>query len=136
MSRNLKSPVLLVVDDDDHLRSLVHRLAVGVGYRVVEARSGRHALDLLEAFPIRPDVVLLDLDMPEMGGAEFIDEAERRALLRREIVVVFTTDTELAPTTGATLRKGCPAVELVEVLDRLAHLQREAPLASTVELVG
>ena len=58
----------LVIADDhplfrDGLRSLLEARGIDV---VAEARNGRQAVD--EAWRLRPDVVLMDLNMPEMGG--------------------------------------------------------------------
>jgi DNA-binding response OmpR family regulator len=56
----------LVVDDHPDLRALVRILLERAGHRVVEAADGREAVRAL--FQERPDVVLLDVDMPELDG--------------------------------------------------------------------
>ena len=64
------SQTILVVDDDMNLRRMVRVYLEQEGYRVVEAANGRHAL--FTARYEKPDLVLLDLMMPEMGGYDFI----------------------------------------------------------------
>lgn len=64
------SQTILVVDDDLNLRRMVRVYLEQEGYRVVEAANGRDAL--FTARYEKPDLVLLDLMMPEMGGYEFI----------------------------------------------------------------
>jgi len=61
--------VILVVDDDPDLRSLLTLALADEGYEVRAAPDGRVALDLLEAWP--PRVILLDLMMPIMDGWAF-----------------------------------------------------------------
>jgi CheY-like chemotaxis protein len=62
-------PYVLVVDDDPDIRSVIKDVLVGEGYSVVTAPNGAAALDILKASS--PRLILLDLTMPIMGGAEF-----------------------------------------------------------------
>jgi len=59
---------VLLVDDDDLVQSAMQTILGLMGHRVTAALSGCAALDGLDA--CRPDVVILDLNMPGMGGAE------------------------------------------------------------------
>jgi sigma-B regulation protein RsbU (phosphoserine phosphatase) len=59
---------LLVVDDNETNRDLLARRLERQGYRVVLAESGRQALEILKQHPF--DLVLLDIQMPEMNGYE------------------------------------------------------------------
>ncbi len=61
---------ILVVDDTKSLRTMVQSYLTQEGFRVVTAANGREAL--MVARQERPDLVILDLMMPEMGGYEFI----------------------------------------------------------------
>ncbi len=61
---------VLVVEDDEDTRSMLGRMLEKEGWHVQMAENGRVALDQLAQF--RPDVILLDLMMPEMDGFEFI----------------------------------------------------------------
>ena len=60
------SGAVLVVDDDVDVRELVAELLARAGYSVSQAPNGREALKLL--FDERPDLVLLDISMPELDG--------------------------------------------------------------------
>ena len=64
------SQCILVVDDKLSLRQLVRSYLEGEGYRVVEATNGREALFV--ARHERPDLIILDLMMPEMDGYDFL----------------------------------------------------------------
>jgi len=79
---------VLVVDDDDIMRRGVLQALEKEGWTVSEADHGRAGLEhLAEALP---DVIVLDLMMPEMDGFEFLDELRKRAEWRHIPVVVVT----------------------------------------------
>jgi CheY-like chemotaxis protein/nitrogen-specific signal transduction histidine kinase len=79
---------VLVVEDDEQQRQLV-RESLGVrGWRVREAANGRLALDAVAAE--LPDVILLDLMMPEMDGFELVAALQAKAAWREIPVVVVT----------------------------------------------
>lgn len=59
---------ILVVDDDKNLRRLYKAELEAEGYRVLLADNGRHACDLVESE--HPDMVVMDIRMPEMDGLE------------------------------------------------------------------
>ena len=61
---------ILVVDDKPNVRSLLKDHLTKEGFRVITAKDGREAL--FSARKEKPDLILLDLMMPEMGGYEFI----------------------------------------------------------------
>lgn len=63
---------ILMVDDDPHIRELVHVLLVNEGFIVYEASDGEKALEKLEA--IQVDMVILDIMMPNMDGWELCQE--------------------------------------------------------------
>lgn len=70
-------PIVLVVEDDGETRAALVRELGRRGYRVDEAPDGRSALLLWEAR--RPDVVLLDLGLPDMDGIDLISRIRRDA---------------------------------------------------------
>jgi PAS domain S-box-containing protein len=59
-------PKVLVVDDDVSTRLMVRQVLGPAGFEIEEADGGRRGLELIESF--RPDIVLLDILMPEMDG--------------------------------------------------------------------
>jgi len=61
---------ILVVDDKEELRTLLEDYLTKEGFRIVTATSGQEALFI--ARNEKPDLVILDLMMPEMSGYEFI----------------------------------------------------------------
>jgi CheY-like chemotaxis protein len=79
---------VLVVDDDADIRELVTFKLQQTGYTVEAAPDGQLGLDA--ALANTPDLILLDLMMPEMDGFEFIAELRRREEWRSIPVVVIT----------------------------------------------
>lgn len=68
---------ILVVDDEAKLRDLIRVYLEQEGYRVVEAGHGREALYVARVE--KPDLIILDLMMPEMGGYEFMHAFNKEA---------------------------------------------------------
>jgi two-component system KDP operon response regulator KdpE len=58
---------ILVVDDEPQIRRIMRTTLTGAGYEVDDARTGEEALEKIRDY--RPDLVLLDINMPGMGGA-------------------------------------------------------------------
>ena len=99
---------VLVVDDSALVRKLFGRvLAEEQGFEVAFARNGLEALDQLESF--RPDVITLDVNMPQMNGLECLD----RIMIQRPrpVVMVSSLTAEGADATFDALRLG--AVDFV-----------------------
>jgi two-component system response regulator MprA len=61
-------PLILVVDDDVKITTMLRRSLDYAGYRVREANNGLEALEVAEA--IKPELVILDIMMPELDGLE------------------------------------------------------------------
>jgi two-component system, OmpR family, KDP operon response regulator KdpE len=57
---------ILVVDDEPQIRRVMRTTLIGSGYEVDDAKTGEEALDKVREY--RPDLVLLDINMPGMGG--------------------------------------------------------------------
>lgn len=72
-STNLPPPRLLLVDDEPNILSSLRRLLHGEGYAIRTAEGGTQALALLEQEPA--DVIISDMRMPMMSGAEFLKQA-------------------------------------------------------------
>lgn len=79
------SKKILVVDDEERLVSLVKSYLTQEGFRVVTAKNGREALFI--ARYEKPDLIILDIMMPEMDGYEFIRHHHKE----RETPVILLT---------------------------------------------
>ena len=85
----MREPLILVVDDDPVILRVVSRLLTADGYRVLTAPDGQAAWELLQGPPPkRVDLVLTDVRMPHMGGAEL---GRHITASRPEIPVLYMT---------------------------------------------
>ena len=66
LMKDINHPTVLVVDDYDDVRAMLRRWLEQHGYRVLEATGGREAVEIAERE--RPDLILMDLALPEIDG--------------------------------------------------------------------
>jgi two-component system KDP operon response regulator KdpE len=71
----LNAPNILVVDDEPQIRRVMRTTLSSQGYLITEAKTGEEALELMRKE--RPDLILLDVNMPGMGGLEACREIRR-----------------------------------------------------------
>jgi two-component system chemotaxis response regulator CheY len=84
---------LLIVDDSNSMRTVVKKIVGLTGLEVnqiLEADNGRKALDILGGNWV--DVVILDINMPEMNGLELLQRMNEEALMKNIPVVMMTTE--------------------------------------------
>jgi two-component system chemotaxis response regulator CheY len=94
----------LVVDDSKALRMLMRNILKGLGFEIFEAGHGKEALDRLAAIG-NVDLALVDWNMPEMNGLDFV-KALRSDATRDDIkIIMVTTETEM-PRMVAALEAG------------------------------
>ncbi|HNU75514.1 MAG TPA: response regulator [Deltaproteobacteria bacterium] len=84
--------LILVVDDSSTVRTLVEKGLKEVGFEVVKAENGRAALEILKNE--RPDLILSDIDMPEMNGEEFCKAVHSDPLLATIPFVVLSANND------------------------------------------
>jgi two-component system alkaline phosphatase synthesis response regulator PhoP len=107
---------ILVVDDEKRLREMLQAYLAQEGFRVVTAGDGQGALFV--ARHEKPDLIILDLMMPEMGGYEFLRAHSKE---RDTPVIVLTAKLEendkvLGLELGAVLRRACDKASEMEIL--------------------
>jgi two-component system OmpR family response regulator len=90
---------ILLVDDDKNLREVARYALSQAGFRVEEAANGRDALAAARAHP--PDLVVLDVRMPEMDGLETCRELRKTS--RVPIVFLSSADEEIDRVLGLEL---------------------------------
>lgn len=84
----------LVIDDSRAMRALLARLLGELGFTVDEAGNGREGLEHLRAHGA-PDIVLVDWNMPEMTGFEFVQAVRKIPDYDAVRLVMVTTETEM-----------------------------------------
>jgi len=115
--RDKEAGPILVVEDDEGTREITVWALEREDWQVDEAANGREALEKVAAQ--RPQLILLDLVMPEMDGFEFIDELYKVPEYR-SIPIVVVTAQELTPEEGRYLNK-----HVGQVLQKGGHSHEE-----------
>jgi CheY-like chemotaxis protein len=110
--------VILVVDDDPSVRASTSRLLSAHGHTVCEAATA--ALAVQRATEVHPDVILMDLHMPNSSGIEVAREIKQVAELRNTpIIAISATPPDwihLSALFATVLHKPCASSELLAAL--------------------
>lgn len=83
----------LVVDDSRPIRRIESEILKELGFETFDACNGREAIERLQQIE-RPDVVLVDWNMPEMDGLEFIKTVRKDARFSGLVILMVTTEIE------------------------------------------
>jgi CheY-like chemotaxis protein len=81
-------PKILIAEDEEILRSAYKQILVHEGFEVFEAANGKEALECL--IKNKPDLILLDILMPEMNGLEFLEKADIKTNYPKVKVIAFS----------------------------------------------
>lgn len=84
----------LVIDDSRAIRRVIGNILKEMGWEVTEAVHGLDALAQLETFGC-PDLILVDWNMPEMNGIDFIKAARANPDYKHVPMMMVTTETEM-----------------------------------------
>ena len=90
----------IVIDDSRAMRGILKRILVNAGFEVSEAADGREGLKAL-ANEKPPELALVDWNMPNMNGLEFIREIRKNAAFASMQIVMVTTEVEMHQITAA-----------------------------------
>ncbi|HVZ86148.1 MAG TPA: response regulator [Polyangia bacterium] len=133
-----RRPILVVDDDQDH-RATTSDFLRQEGYRVVEAANGRLALEHLLAERPQPALILLDVNMPVMTGAEVIKVLQSYLRLSRIPIVLVSVDPSAVPASPnvvARLAKPCLLEDLLAAVQAHAQSADPAPLEAVADPTG
>lgn len=86
-----KRTTVLIVDDNDMMRSILRGILRGDAYEVTgEARNGAQAIEVAER--LKPDIVCLDVMMPEMDGLEALIEIKANQPATQIVMITSSAD--------------------------------------------
>lgn len=86
---------MLIADDEPHIRAVVGAKFRGAGLVVIEARDGRESLEL--ATLRKPDLVVTDLQMPNLSGLQFALQLRANAATANIPVIMLTARGHIVP---------------------------------------
>ena len=146
MSFKLEIPktfTVMIVDDSISIRRVMSRLVSGNGWAPVEAKDGLDAIEQLEMEEIRPDCIILDIEMPRMNGFEFLAKLPNIPGGRDIPVIMLTSRTsakhqEKAFQLGARdfLNKPCKDEEFFEAVLKVTGLAADEAKSRPSEVLS
>jgi len=104
MNDNVTGKKILVVDDDPSTIRLVQSRLEKEGFAVATANDGQKGLDQAQAS--RPDLIILDIEMPEMNGYTFVLKLRAIEALKGLPVIMLTSHDDMQPIFQFNLVKG------------------------------
>ncbi len=115
--------IILIIDDDQGIRDALSELFEMEGYKVELAENGNEGLKCLRSMSSGPDLILLDLMMPNMDGFQFREKQKAEALKLDVPVILMSADGQLKDKqilAGVTdhLRKPMDIAEAIEIVKR------------------
>ena len=100
----MSEKIVLCVEDNPQNQLLVNRILASRGYKVIEATDGLAGLDMIRT--LKPPLVLLDIDLPKMGGIEVVQQVKADPALR-DIPVIALTASAMQGDKERFLEAGC-----------------------------
>jgi two-component system chemotaxis response regulator CheY len=85
----------MVVDDSRAIRMILAKTLSDLGFQVCQAGNGREALDMVERENGDLSLILVDWNMPEMNGLEFIKRLRADSRMSSVPLMMVTTETEM-----------------------------------------
>lgn len=113
---------ILIVDDEENIINLVKTELKHRGYSVVTANNGIEALEVLKQFS--PELIILDVNMPEMGGVKFYSEIADGHGKPRYNVLFLSTREELSEMFTQELDAAGFIPKPFKIMDLMAEVER------------
>ncbi len=99
------SPMVVVAEDSRDTRQMLRRALELKGYRVLEAGDGKEALELTQTY--KPNLILVDLNMPKLDGLETIKNVRMMKGTQDQVPIVAMTAFHVYGMKEAALEAGC-----------------------------
>ncbi|MEV0570467.1 response regulator [Dactylosporangium sp. NPDC049742] len=90
----MDTKLAMVIDDSRAMRGILKRILLPLGFEVREATNGKDALDQIWDHDLQPGLALIDWNMPEMNGLEFVMAVRKQKHLRQMTLMMVTTESE------------------------------------------
>ncbi|MEL6927809.1 MAG: response regulator [Cyanobacteria bacterium J06600_6] len=117
---------VLIAEDSVATRRMLEKLLIAAGYQVLVCRDGQEALDQLNQYKGRIDLILSDIEMPRVNGFELLEKARAHPAFKNTPIIMATSRTgdrhrEQAASLGATDYLGKPVQpqQLIDTVEKL-----------------
>jgi two-component system, cell cycle response regulator DivK len=97
---------ILIVEDNEHIQRIFHDLLEAHGYKVVQTRNGMEAVTLAREY--RPDLILMDIQLPEVSGLEITKWIKEDDDLK-SVPIIAVTAFAMQGEEAAVRQAGCEA---------------------------
>lgn len=128
MVEETKKPLVLLVDDEVDFRNILKIKLESIGFSIIEATNGKEVITILES--AHPDVILMDMMMPEMDGIETLFKIKGNDKTRGIRVIMLTG-------------KGDPREEIMAMNKKFAqesgafdYLRKESDLSIVIDRIN
>ena len=81
---------ILIVEDEEIMIDLLQKKLTKEGYEISVARDGEEGLKIMREMEPKPDLILLDIVMPKMGGFEVMEEMVKEPELKKIPVIIIS----------------------------------------------
>ncbi|MEZ4156868.1 MAG: response regulator [Candidatus Paceibacterota bacterium] len=120
-------PLVLVADDDEDFKEILSTKLLGENFEVAEAKDGREAI--IKAKSLLPDLIVMDIQMPEVNGTEAVLELARNQATKGIKIVFFSN--LMYPWPGVKKDKG----EFSKELGAITFLSKEDDLTKIITTI-
>lgn len=90
MKKKIAKKIILIVEDEAVLQKALEDVLTGAGFKVIKADNGKEGLK--QAFKNYPDLIILDLNMPVMGGMEMLKILRQDKWGKNVFVMILTNE--------------------------------------------
>jgi CheY-like chemotaxis protein len=111
----MERKMVLIVDDNDSYRRTCAKYLERKGWKILEARDGLEGVEV--AREAKPDLILMDVEMPGLDGIEALDKLKEDPDTREIPIIIMSSRSD--PYEQETLTRNCPFFEKSPVLDGL-----------------
>jgi len=123
-AQETSTPLVLIIDDAEDLRLVVAEFLETQGFRVTTVKNGFEGVRV--AVESKPDVILMDLDMPGMDGLETARLLKRQSVTAAIPIVAFT---------GQTLLNDLPRLQACGFTDLISKPHQPLALLATLRRI-